>query len=127
MGPERGGPSAWGHVATFSAAGLSTADAFGETAALWETWAAIGARGDDGACEVDPNCNSGAAYIFDLRACRADVDLDGAVGLSDLPNLLSNFGVPAGASFDHGDIDLNEDVGLADLSALLTHYGRTCP
>lgn len=124
---DRGGASAWGHVATFSVAGLSTEDAFGETAALWETWAVIGARGDDGACEEDPNCNSGAAYIFDLRACRADADLDGAVGLSDLSNLLSKFGVPAGASFDGGDIDLDGDVDLADLSALLTHYGQTCP
>ncbi|MEP0846550.1 MAG: hypothetical protein HRF50_06970 [Phycisphaerae bacterium] len=124
---DRGGVGAWEHAATISAAEVTADDGFGAANALWETWAVVGASGDDGACEGDPNCNSGAAYVFDLRACRADVDLDGAVGLSDLSNLLSNFGVQSGASFDDGDLDLDGDVELADLSDLLASYGKTCP
>ena len=56
-----------------------------------------------------------------------DLDGDGDVDLADLAQLLSNYGVTSGASFEDGDIDGDGDVDLSDLAALLAEYGTTCP
>ncbi|MEP0847854.1 MAG: hypothetical protein HRF50_13675 [Phycisphaerae bacterium] len=57
-------------------------------------------------------------------ACPGDIDGDGAIGLSDLSALLTNFGL-SGAGLE-GDIDADGNVDLADLSALLTVFGGAC-
>ncbi|MBU0618060.1 MAG: hypothetical protein KKI02_10110 [Planctomycetes bacterium] len=59
--------------------------------------------------------------------CFADLDGDGEVGLSDLAQLLSNYGTPSGAVYEDGDLDGDGDVDLADLAGLLAVYGTTCP
>ena len=46
----------------------ANADLFGRALALSEGRVLIGAWLDDDACPLDPDCNSGAAYIFDRRA-----------------------------------------------------------
>ncbi len=58
--------------------------------------------------------------------CPGDLDDDGAVGLSDLSALLTNYGVVGGATFGDGDFNGDGDVDLADLSELLTYFGITC-
>ena len=59
--------------------------------------------------------------------CFGDLDGDGAIGLSDLAQLLSNYGTPSGAVYEDGDLDADGDVDLADLAGLLAVYGTTCP
>jgi hypothetical protein len=59
--------------------------------------------------------------------CFGDVDGDGVIGLSDLAQLLSNYGTTSGANCEDGDLDGDGDVDLADLAALLAVYGTTCP
>ncbi len=58
--------------------------------------------------------------------CFGDLDGDGVIGLSDLAQLLSNYGTTSGAVYEDGDLDADGDVDLADLAALLAVYGTTC-
>jgi len=55
-----------------------------------------------------------------------DLDGDGDVDLSDLSQLLSNYGTTSGAEYSDGDLDGDGDVDLSDLSGLLAHYGESC-
>lgn len=55
-----------------------------------------------------------------------DLDLDGDVDLTDLAQLLANYGTPSGMTYSDGDLDGNEDVDLSDLATLLSNYGRAC-
>ena len=56
-------------------------------------------------------------------AVSGDLDGDGDVDLSDLSQLLANYGITNGASYEDGDLDGDGDVDLADLAALLANYG----
>ena len=55
-----------------------------------------------------------------------DLTGDGAVNLSDLGQMLPNYGVTSGASYEDGDIDGDGDVDLSDLGTLLSQYGVSC-
>ena len=68
-------------------------------------------------------------YVVDMGAYeyQCDGDLDGDIDLSDLAQLLANYGTTSGACYEDGDIDLDGDVDLSDLAALLAVYGTTCP
>ncbi|MBU0616919.1 MAG: hypothetical protein KKI02_04310 [Planctomycetes bacterium] len=59
--------------------------------------------------------------------CLGDLDYDGDVDLSDLAQLLADYGTTGGARYGFGDLDLDGDVDLSDLSALLAVYGTACP
>ncbi len=56
-----------------------------------------------------------------------DLDGDGCVDLSDLAQLLSNYGTTGGATYADGDLDGDGDVDLSDLAGLLANYGAGCP
>jgi len=56
-----------------------------------------------------------------------DLDYDADVDLSDLAQMLSNYGTTSGATYEQGDLDGDGDVELSDLAALLSVYGTTCP
>ena len=63
--------------------------------------------------------------------CTADIDGSGdcMVDLSDLAQLLSNYGITAGATPEQGDIEPeggDGDIDLSDLAALLSQYGDDC-
>jgi hypothetical protein len=67
------------------------------------------------------------------RYCYADIDgsFDCIVGLADLAQLLSNYGMTSGAGLLDGDVDPyappgDGDVDLADLAELLMQYGDDC-
>ncbi|MFQ5807630.1 MAG: hypothetical protein ACE5I3_14380, partial [Phycisphaerae bacterium] len=59
-------------------------------------------------------------------AFLGDLDDDGDIDLSDLAQLLSNYGTASGATYYDGDLDADRDVDLSDLVALLAVYGTTC-
>ncbi|MFQ5805765.1 MAG: hypothetical protein ACE5I3_04865 [Phycisphaerae bacterium] len=55
-----------------------------------------------------------------------DIDADCDVDLSDLAELLSNYGMTSGATYEDGDLDGDGDVDLTDLAMLLAVYGNNC-
>jgi hypothetical protein len=63
---------------------------------------------------------------FVIIPCYGDLDGDGQIGLSDLAQLLANYGETSEMSYEDGDLDGDADVDLADLAALLAVYGTTC-
>ena len=67
------------------------------------------------------------AGVAEEPFCFGDLDGDDVIGLSDLAQLLSNYGTTSGAVYEDGDLDADGDVDLADLAALLAVYGTTCP
>ena len=89
----------------------------------------------DGQCDVPaPNTDfvavaGGGEHSLGLKAppVRGDLDGDGDVDLSDLAQLLSNYGMTSGAEYEDGDLNGDGDVDLSDLAELLSHYGTTCP
>ncbi len=56
------------------------------------------------------------------NTCSEDLNFDGVVGLSDLLEVLSNWG---GDGSDGGDVNIDGSVNLADLLAVLSNWG-TC-
>lgn len=58
--------------------------------------------------------------------CPGDLDLDGDVDITDLTQLLSHFGMVAGATPADGDLDGDTDVDISDLATLLSNFGVTC-
>lgn len=61
--------------------------------------------------------------LFTSGGIDGDLDHDGDVDLSDLAQLLANFGTTSGATYEDGDIDGDGDVDLSDLAALLANFG----
>ena len=64
------------------------------------------------------------AYEYGLWA---DLDGDCQIGLSDLAQLLANYGETGDVGYSDGDLDGDGDVDLSDLAALLGVYGASCP
>ena len=59
--------------------------------------------------------------------CPGDLNGDRSVDLTDLATMLTNFGLPSGATRAQGDLDTDGDVDLTDLANLLSLFGTTCP
>ena len=55
--------------------------------------------------------------------CYGDVDRDGDIDVSDLLELLSDFGAGGGGS---SDLDVSGVVDVADLLAVLSRFGAAC-
>jgi hypothetical protein len=60
-----GGPGAWGQAAKITASGPMAGDEFGWTLALAGDTLVVGSPGDDAVCPADPDCDSGAAYVYE--------------------------------------------------------------
>ena len=74
------------------------------------------------------NHNGNDGYISLARSfCAGDLWVNGQVDLTDLAELLGNYGITCGAEPEQGDLDGDGDVDLADLAALLGAYGTECP
>ena len=58
--------------------------------------------------------------------CPGDLNGDLLVDLSDLAELLGNYGQSEGMTYQQGDLDDDGDVDLSDLAALLGVYGAVC-
>lgn len=55
-----------------------------------------------------------------------DLNGDQQVDLTDMALLLSNYGIPSGATLDDGDLDGDGDVELGNLSILISYFGAIC-
>ena len=75
---------------------------------------------------VTANVQGNNVSVLINLTCGGDLDGDGDIDLSDLAQLLSNYGMTSGATHDDGDVDGDGDVDLGDLAALLSGYG-SCP
>jgi hypothetical protein len=64
--------------------------------------------------------------VVEAQECPGDLDGDNDVDLSDLAQLLANYGMTSGATYEDGDLDGDGDVDLSDLAALLAVYGTVC-
>jgi hypothetical protein len=129
-----GADGIWSEVSKLTAGDGAQDDVFGYHLAVDGNTAVVGAYRDD-----DNGEDSGSAYIFavgpdedgdgimDVCLCPGDLDHDLDVDLSDLAQLLSNYGETSGMTYEDGDLDEDADVDLADLAALLAVYGTTCP
>ena len=71
--------------------------------------------------------NGATLTVNEGQDCPGDLDGDGDVDLTDLSQLLANYGMLSGADPEDGDLDGDGDVDLTDLSALLAVYGTDCP
>jgi hypothetical protein len=60
----RKGPSAWSQEAKLVASDAEAGDQFGISASVDGDLMVIGSHRDDAACPGDPDCDSGAAYVF---------------------------------------------------------------
>lgn len=79
------------------------------------------------ALPVDVTYPGGIALIpSETPACPADLNGTGNVELGDLAILLAHYGVPTGASWNHGDLTGDGAVDADDLLDLLTVYGTEC-
>ncbi len=122
FGRKMGGPFGdWLHVGTLPNPVGAAEDHFGDSVAISDTVATIGATGDDQGAN-----DAGAAYVFeDVCPCPWDLNSDGSVGILDLLALIVEWGAcpdPCSADFD-GD----EDVDVIDLLILIAHWGKcTC-
>jgi C1A family cysteine protease len=64
--------------------------------------------------------------VCEETGCFGDLDGDNDIDLTDLAQLLANYGMTSGAEYADGDLDADGDVDLADLAALLAVYGTSC-
>lgn len=71
------------------------------------------------------DCNGNG--VPDECECPGDINHDCTRNLSDLAQLLANYGTTTGAIYEDGDMDGDGDVELSDLAALLAVYGQPCP
>jgi hypothetical protein len=122
----------WTQVGKLTASDGQAGDEFGNSVAISGNLALIGAWHDD-----DNGPDSGSAYVFavgpdrdgdgvmDVCGCREDLNVDGAIDLTDLSIQLASFGA-TGVLHESGDLDLDQDIDLTDLSLLLAAYGGSC-
>jgi carboxypeptidase A2 len=64
--------------------------------------------------------------VPDECECPGELNGDGVIDLADLAMLLSNYGMPDGATYHDGDVTGDGAVDLSDLAALLSVYGTVC-
>jgi hypothetical protein len=57
---------------------------------------------------------------------EGDVNGDGVVNITDLGILLSNFGIPSGATLGQGDVSGDGAVNITDLGIVLAAFGTSC-
>lgn len=96
-------------------------------------WAGAGTDCSDGDNNGTADaCEAGCLNPGNMgKYCDADIDGSGdcLVGLGDLAQLLSNYGMTSGAAHEDGDLEPpggDGDVDLSDVAELLSQYGDNC-
>ena len=92
---------------------------FGRAIAIDNGMVAVGAWHDD-----DLGIDSGSAYVFDVSCHIVDISRDGEVNVTDLLNLLANWGACPGPCPQ--DITADGNVNVTDLLKLFSKWGP-CP
>jgi hypothetical protein len=77
------------------------------------------------ACNYNPDAtiDDGNCY-YNCTSCAADLDNNGAVGVSDILLLLSDFGCSTPPCI--GDADGDDATNVSDLLILLSAFGESC-
>lgn len=88
-------------------------------AIAYATWTWISDQGGPG-FSLD-----NVTYELAVDLCAEDINLDGAINLTDLATLLAHFGSTA-AQHSDGDLDCDRDVDLTDLARVLARFGSAC-
>ncbi|MBI5866187.1 MAG: S8 family serine peptidase [Planctomycetes bacterium] len=86
------------------------------------------ANGVDDAIDISSgesaDCNGNG--LPDECECAGDLDRNCDVGLTDLAQLLSHFGLESGATYADGDLNHDHQVDLTDLALMLARFGSVC-
>jgi hypothetical protein len=83
--------------------------------------------GDEPNLEVTGSLSGSQLAVVDWSSCPADIYRDGQIDISDLGQMLPNYGMESGASPEDGDVDCDGDVDISDLGELLSVYDQPCP
>ncbi len=146
----RGNNNLWSMQQRLVSDDLTTFDDFGHSLALGETTLIIGAASDDDACGGTTTCDSGSAYVFEMKAgswtqvdklTAADSSSDDEFGYDVAMSgntviigarLNEQMGEDAGAVYEFatdcpvvicpGDIDQDGVVGVGDLFLLIAAW-----
>lgn len=110
--------TAWTQTDKLLASDGGPDDALGWHVAIQDETGIVGARGDDGF-----GVDSGAAYVYDLDRCPADVTRDGRVDFADLNLLLDDWGSAGG----EGETNCDGSVDFEDLNNVLEQWGCVTP
>ncbi len=122
---QRTAPSVWSEQLKLTAPDGEAGDELGYSAAIDGVIGVAGARFDDVACPLNPNCNSGSVYAWTLRQFGdvkpGDFNSDGVINGFDLATLLAAWGTNGQGT----GADLNGDgiVDGIDLATLLANWG----
>ena len=112
---------AWTEQVKLTASDGAPGDEFGDSVALHEGTALVGAIFDDTPAGTD----GGSVHVFNVgpTPTPADVNGDGVVNVLDLIELLLCFGQPANPPCDAADINGDGSVNVLDLIELLLAFG----
>jgi hypothetical protein len=126
----------WTEQAKLTASDAAAGDFFGYSVAISGDTAVVGAFRDDGACPLDPSCNSGSAYVFhrtgttwtqQAKLAASDAAAGDEFGISvSIDGNTAVVGARFGDPFDRGSAYVFQRTGTSwSQQAKLTGSGLT--
>lgn len=116
---DEGGTNNWGQLKKLVASDAQAGDQFGRAVAIGGGFLAVSSLRDDDACPMDPDCDSGAVYIFGRNEGGANMWGEAAKRIASDHAALDLFGLAIAMSSDTLLVGAtgNSDAGSASGSA----------